>query len=219
MDVERHCIVSGAAILLSSTLAFPSSNVSMVCRVKSHDFSEASSMIRLTNLLNAVLIVFVGIWSTFNLGNIAFGEFTFISISAYLTFFGCLLCCFELRIGFIEENVRKYFGFMFTFIGRAVFLIFLGMFCIGLYGANSGVVGIVVGVFTFLNALLNCFVMYRHGEIYADPTAKYTTADSAAKNYMKDNPEITQQAFKTGMNFAASNPDLARQGMSTLNLA
>mmetsp|Transcript_24851 Transcript_24851/g.30402 ORF Transcript_24851/g.30402 Transcript_24851/m.30402 type:complete len:142 (-) Transcript_24851:175-600(-) len=113
----------------------------------------------------------------------------------------------------IETTVRKYFGFMYSFLGRTVFLFFMGTFCIGLK-ADFESLGIIIGCITFVNALLNCYVMYAHGEIYTDPTQKYTTAESASAQYVQSNPELAQQAFGAGAAFAASNPQLAQQGVN-----
>lgn len=103
---------------------------------------------------------------------------------------------------------------MYTYIGRTIYLFFLGLFCIALN--SKGPISNLVGIFTFLNALLNCFVVYRHGNLYSDPTQKYATADDLAKNYAADNPELTKKAFTSGINFAKNNPNLVK---SNLNLS
>lgn len=178
--------------------------------IRSANKSQAATILRLTNLINAGLAIFAGIWTLLALDDILTLNVPSLALSLYLTLFGCLLCCFEFRIGFIERNVRDYFGFMFTYCGRSVFLLFLGTFCIGLKADQS--VGIIIGVLTYVNALLNCFVMYRHGEYFDDPTKKYQTAENVTQEYVQNNPELVQQAVGAGVSFAANNPQVAQQG-------
>jgi len=102
---------------------------------------------------------------------------------------------------------------MFSYIGRTIFLFFVGSFCIGLK-ADFEALGGIIGALTFLNAFLNCYIMYAHGEYYADPTQKYSTAESATQEYVQNNPELAQQAIGAGAAFAASNPQLAQQGVN-----
>lgn len=177
-------------------------------RISGFNFTEASGFIRLTNLINAVLIIPVSV-----LGALAAitNPVTFINtfiFSVILFMFGSILCCFELRFGYFENDIKKYFGFMFTYIGRTLFLTYISLFIFALINDSAFI--IIVGIYTLLNALLNCFVIYRHGNLLADPTQTYTTADDIAKNYAKDNPEMAQQAFTSGMNFINSSNNTSK---------
>lgn len=175
--------------------------------------SSAAGMLRLTNMANAVLLVFAGVWSFLDITNILSLSISFYFLAAYLICFGTLLCCFECRIGYFENRVRDSFGFLYSYAGRAVFLLFLSTFCFGLISKQESL-GIAVGVITAINALFNFVVIYRHGKLFADPSQEYQgTAEGNAAAFMQNNPQLARSAVSAGMNAAANNPDLARQGM------
>lgn len=46
--------------------------------------------------------------------------------------FALLLVLFETRVKYTEGAIRRLFGFMFSYGGRTVFLIFLGAICFGM---------------------------------------------------------------------------------------
>ena len=139
-------------------------------------------------------------------------------MAGYMTCFGCLLCCFELRISRVEKVVRRLFGFMFSYVGRAGFLFFLAIFCLGIV-SDQAALGWVVGVLTCLNALLNCFVIWRHPgfELQADPTQSYKHAadlsSAAASSYLASNPELAAQAAATAASTMKENPQLMSAGV------
>jgi hypothetical protein len=49
-------------------------------------------------------------------------NFQTITVSGYLAFLGLMMCCVELNIQAIQQVVRRRLGFLFSFIGRAVFI-------------------------------------------------------------------------------------------------
>jgi hypothetical protein len=168
-------------------------------------------------MLNALLLMFAGISSLTSLGNWVTLALSFIFLSFYLTCFGCLLCCFELRVGWIETRVRDSFGFLYSYSGRAVFLLFLAGFGFGLI-SQSASLGYAVGILTAINALFNMIIIYRHGKLFEDPSAEYGgTAESNAAAYLQQNPQLARQALSAGMTVARDNPELARQGMQAGN--
>uniref|UniRef100_A0A7S2S8X4 Uncharacterized protein n=1 Tax=Mucochytrium quahogii TaxID=96639 RepID=A0A7S2S8X4_9STRA len=184
----------------------PAGNSSGWCScIKDANMQRASTIIRICNLLNAGLIIFAGIYSLVSISDIATLHLAALSISLYLACFGCILCCFELRVGALEKMVRRRFGFMYTFIGRTIFLFFIASF---LFPRNTTTT-IIVGVVTLCNAFLNCFVMWKHGEAFHDPTGKYSTAEDSTAAYVQNNPELAQRALQTGANYARENPDAA----------
>jgi len=153
--------------------------------------------------------VFAGIYTMLSLGDLATLHLASIAISVYLICFGCVLCVFEIRIGMFETMVRKRAGFMFTYIGRTLFLFFLATFCF----PREQLTTYVVGGFTLANCALNIFVMWKHGEMYGDPTGKYSTAEQSGVQYVQDNPDLTRAAVSRATNYARENPDAARAGV------
>ena len=86
-------------------------------------------------------------------------------IGFYTIIFGLLLVMFEGRIGRKYKSfMRKNFGFMYSYGGRTVFLLFLAtMLYSTLYtGFSLYFATLVVAIITSLNAIFNCFVIYRH---------------------------------------------------------
>jgi len=174
--------------------------------VTNADFKDASSWLRLFNLVNAVLVVFAGIYTLIDIGGLVTLRWATIAISCYLFLFGCMLCCFELRISAIDNRVRQRFGFMYSYMGRTLFLFFIASF---LFARNTTTTYAIGGI-TLANALMNCYVTIKHGEYSADPTAKYSTAEQTSAQYIRDNPELAQQAIGASVGYAQNNPDLVK---------
>jgi len=68
--------------------------------------SSAAGMVRMSNMLNAVLLTFAGIYSLLNISSLLTLSLSFYFLAAYLACFGVLLCCFECRFGWVENRVR-----------------------------------------------------------------------------------------------------------------
>lgn len=127
--------------------------------------NTVSTLLRVFNLVNALL-----------LGVACYFAFTMVSVShsvtqtflaVYIGVFALLLCAFELRVKWTEPRIRRSFGFMFTYTGRAVFLIFLGAIAFGMldsqYSQEEGYKWCLgVGVATIANAIFNCFIICSH---------------------------------------------------------
>jgi len=169
--------------------------------------SSAATYLRFSNMLNALLLMIAGISSLTNLGNWVTLALSFIFLSFYLTCFGCLLCCFELRVGWIERRARDSFGFLYSYPGRTIFLLFVAGLGFGLISDNAAL-GYSVGILTALNALFNMVIIYRHGKLFADPSAEYGgTAESNAAAYLQANPDLARSAIGAGVNLARDNPE------------
>ena len=151
----------------------------------------------------------------FGLFSFATGDVVDSLVGVYVILFGGLLLLFECRLKTFEKSVRKYFGFMYSYRGRTLFLAFVAVLCFGL-----SLVGIVTGVLTMCGALFNGFVIFRHPEFKSgrysymdDPTKGYTHGDreamSAASQYMRNNPDTVRSAAAAGVAWAEKNPDVA----------
>jgi hypothetical protein len=78
--------------------------------------------LRLCNLSNGLLLILTGIL-VFITGMVNV-TFSTITVSGYVVFFGMLMTCLECQIGNLAPKFRRNFGFMFSFIGRTVFILF-----------------------------------------------------------------------------------------------
>lgn len=174
------------------------------------DHSTAATYVRFFNFVNATLLFMTGVLSLLSLSNTI--HLVIYVLSAYLLFFGLLLCCFEMRFMWIERRVRDSFGFLYTYVGRTVFLLFIASLCFGIVESQSDA-GITVGIFTVVNALFNMVIMYRHGKFFEDPSNEYSTVESAGSQYLRQNPQLVRQGVEAGVNYARENPEVARQGL------
>ncbi|KAI1657964.1 COPI associated [Daldinia decipiens] len=92
------------------------------------DFSDS---FRIVNLAVGVIMVLGGISQFFNLG------FQSIIIGAYVLIFGLAVALLEFQI---PPQVSRYASFMFSFIGRGIFYVFVGSILL-----NNGVLRIIAG--------------------------------------------------------------------------
>ncbi|KAI0152487.1 COPI associated [Hypoxylon sp. NC0597] len=92
------------------------------------DFSDS---FRIVNLAVGIIMVLGGISQFFNLG------FQSIIIGAYVVIFGLAVALLEFQI---PPQVSRYASFMFSFIGRGIFYIFVGSILL-----NNGVLRIIAG--------------------------------------------------------------------------
>lgn len=74
-----------------------------------------------------------------------------IFVSTYMIFFSILLAAFEItqiqQIIWLDHMLRRNFGFLFSPMGKAFFIIFVAFLCFGLDGELPLVTGIAVAVF------------------------------------------------------------------------
>ncbi|KAL7627679.1 hypothetical protein AAE478_001873 [Parahypoxylon ruwenzoriense] len=92
------------------------------------DFSDS---FRIVNLAVGVIMILGGISQFFNLG------FQSIIVGAYVLVFGAAVALLEFQI---PPQVSRYASFMFSFIGRGIFYIFVGSILL-----NNGVLRIIAG--------------------------------------------------------------------------
>jgi hypothetical protein len=132
-----------------------------------------------------------------------------------------MLFCFECRLARMEVDVRRNFGFLYSYTGRTLFIVFIATICFGATGGSqdsNGILGIVCGTITFLNAFFNCFVIYQHPAFTreggidrnADPGAMYTSGEvlaaQGAGEAARRNPDLAMKAGTAAIGYAASNP-------------
>lgn len=114
-----------------------------------------------------ILIVFAAIWK-FVTGT---SSNSTIIAALYSIFLGTMLVLSELKIPKMTEFLRKNFGFLYGFKGKAYFLIFCAVFPLSL-----GSIGIVAGCCAIFNCLFDAFVLVKHPYFQSAKSA----ADQAA---------------------------------------
>ena len=183
-------------------------------RLVAKDKAGAAGYLRCLNLANASLLVFSSFFSLFQLGTWLSVNISFIAITLYILCFGCMFCCFEMRFSYFERKTRNWFGFMYTYSGRTIFLFFVGTLVLGLV-AEQKALGIAVGSLTIVNGFINCIVISRHPEMSMseDPTGRYAKGGDItkdmAKSAIQNNPELSKKAANAAIDAARKNPDVA----------
>ncbi|KAF5019421.1 hypothetical protein F66182_8575 [Fusarium sp. NRRL 66182] len=98
---------------------------------------ELSDVFRIVNLAVGVITILGGITSIFHFG------LQSIVVGAYMIIFGLVIGLLEFQI---PPQVSRHASFMFSFVGRGVFYIFIGCLLLGtmiLSKIAGGIVGIV----------------------------------------------------------------------------
>ena len=123
---------------------------------RSEDNEDLLQAMHWVNILNslAVIVSAVLIFLTIFTANLAQAF-----IAGYLLVFGLMLLIFEMRLTQYEDILRNDYGFMFTLIGRGLFLVFVGLLNLGV---RHFAVGQYVGIFTVANALFNMYVLAKN---------------------------------------------------------
>lgn len=138
--------------------------------------------------------------------------FSTITVSGYVVFFGMLMTCLECNIGNLAPRFKRNFGFLFSFIGRTVFIIFCATMCFAL----NAWLGYLAGAVTAVNGLFNGYVICVHpsfktGELSAksNPFGGYTGGESEMLSYLKSNPALANKVGTAAIGFAKDNPQVA----------
>ncbi|KAF1992940.1 COPI associated [Amniculicola lignicola CBS 123094] len=111
------------------------------------DFSD---IFRMVNFAVAVFMVLGGIGQIFNF------HFSNIILGAYLILFGLGTAYLEVQI---PQQVARYASFMFSFLGRGIFYIFIGSVAVGsgwyriIPGAIVGFVGVGYAVLEYIPSI------------------------------------------------------------------
>jgi len=111
---------------------------------------------RAANVVGVVLMFITGF-----LNFIAGADITVAILSLYAMSFGCLLCCFELRLKAITALIVKNFGFMYNPRGRVVFLLCCGFLMFSL----ESILGWVVGAYLCALVPANVYILLKYPEL------------------------------------------------------
>eukprot|EP01038_Epipyxis_sp_PR26KG_P007522 gene7522-10246_t len=76
-------------------------------------------------------------------------------LAVYLFFFSVMVCCFELAFRQVAVIIVQNFGFMYSAIGRALFLMFLAILCFQLSTMGKVMFGLLIGYLIVLS-YVNC---------------------------------------------------------------
>ena len=175
--------------------------------VTSWSTSKLKSTLRIANMCNGMCLITLGIISWLSIVS-----FTSVTVSCYVILFGLLISCLECNIGNLAPKLQRNFGFMFSFSGRTLFI----MFCGSMAFAMGNWLGYIIGALTLLNGAFNGYVIcvhpaFKSGELSAkgDPYGGYTGGEKEMLSYLQSKPELAAKAQGAALTFAANNPDMA----------
>mmetsp|Transcript_10448 Transcript_10448/g.29529 ORF Transcript_10448/g.29529 Transcript_10448/m.29529 type:complete len:250 (+) Transcript_10448:67-816(+) len=150
-------------------------------RVKAAAPARLTKCMRITNMLNAVLLGASGVISFTLLGQCAdqsdCGTSSMAVLAFYTLLFAVLLLLFEMRVNSTRGWISKNCGFMYSNRGKAILLLFLATLCFSTM--DSGLTGLwwmplLAGIVTTINGLFVCITVYLHPSFDAYTTAYAT---------------------------------------------
>ncbi len=117
--------------------------------------THLTRMMRLANRVNACLLVVTGVLGLFSaFGGSALTMVSSIMLSIYVAGFGALLAKYEFAS---NEALRQDHGYMYTYAGRAAFLLLSGNLA-----WTCAPLGFPTAVLTNANAIFSAYVMWAH---------------------------------------------------------
>lgn len=200
--------------------------IGMLQTVDKYTVAEIRRCLLCSNVCNAAFLITVTVTYFLTLSFVKAPTAMFLGI--YLGCFGTSICLFELSSYFRSLDFGcalwywKNCGFMFHWAGRLAFLLFVATVALG-----CGTFGIVVACLTFLNILLNLWILTKHKEykVYLEEqntdnlfkakskaqSIRETDDEGEAKSALTEWGEKAQQV-KKGMEFAQENREDIEKG-------
>jgi hypothetical protein len=176
--------------------------------------TQVQLILRIINMLNCVVIVVVYPlrFTPFSfVTQDPFEDFPIYFLMVYTVLFSCVFCCFEADLPFVRDRQARYFRFMYNYLSRFLFMLFIASLCL----VSNYWMGYVAGALTVMNAIFNAIVLCIHPgwkikHLMRDPTKQYSSSLQAAKGAALDSARFVH----------TRNPDLAaRVADSTKNTA
>jgi len=163
-----------------------------LARLTTVETGKMLTIMKVLNVINMMCVATLGVLSFARLGQITSGTAKSpvqrFFVAGYTTVFSILLLIFELRCTKFDGDLRKKCGFLYSFLGKTLFIFFIATLCFGYVDASTGLdqkcydpitkklipcpttvtltnyqwVGYVVGGITVLNGLFNMFILYSH---------------------------------------------------------
>mmetsp|Transcript_11697 Transcript_11697/g.19138 ORF Transcript_11697/g.19138 Transcript_11697/m.19138 type:complete len:219 (+) Transcript_11697:103-759(+) len=158
------------------------------------DPNTLTCILKVVNIINAALLAFSGTWVFITVNP----NLLLVLAALYVITFSFVLLMFELKLESCNRCFLRNMGFMFNWTGRLLFFIFVGTLAFGL-----GVVGIVIGAFTMINAAINVTIVCVHPTFFANLREKAEAEVRAAVASEAKRQGVLDQAER-GLNYAAA---------------
>mmetsp|Transcript_52454 Transcript_52454/g.67270 ORF Transcript_52454/g.67270 Transcript_52454/m.67270 type:complete len:207 (-) Transcript_52454:117-737(-) len=108
---------------------------------------------RLANVIGVSLMIITGLFNFLGGSSISTAI-----LALYAMSFGCMLCCFELRLKMFVSAIAKNFGFMYKPKGRIAFL----MLCSFLMLSLGSIMSYIVGAYIFALVPANVYMLLKY---------------------------------------------------------
>lgn len=185
--------------------------------------SKALNTMRLCNCCNGCCLIIGAVVAFLIPTGTLFPTAATVTLAAYVILLGILMMCAECNLAMLQRRLRNNFGFMFTYIGRAMYIFFTATVAVAL-GNQSNYLMWSIGGFTVLNSILNAIIIFSHpsfksGEISrdADPSQLSATAEHAVQSYILANPQMAAQVITGGIGAAVVTTSTSGTVPSTTN--
>ena len=173
--------------------------------------SRALNTMRLCNCCNGCCLIIGAIIAFLIPTGTLLPSAATVTLASYVILLGILMMCAECNLMMLQRRLRNNFGFMFTYIGRALYIFFTATVAVAL-GNQSNYLMWSIGGITVLNSIFNAVIIFWHpsfisGEIKrdADPSQISSTAEEAMKSYILANPQVATQVIAGGIAVATTN--------------
>eukprot|EP01029_Cantina_marsupialis_P009774 TRINITY_DN22606_c0_g1_i1.p1 TRINITY_DN22606_c0_g1~~TRINITY_DN22606_c0_g1_i1.p1 ORF type:complete len:205 (-),score=33.29 TRINITY_DN22606_c0_g1_i1:203-817(-) len=186
--------------------------------LKAKNSKQLTAYMRRINVLNGSGNLIVALLATFStIVSISIAKFI---MGAYAILFSALFVLTELHLRNLEHRIKNYFGFMFSYIGRGFYMLFLASMML----AMMNVLCYIFAAITFVNCLFNFYIMKTHpvftsGELSLtdNPYASYTAGEEDMRAYLRAHPQIAKKVVTTSVNLAKNNPEIAKSAIESQN--
>ena len=167
---------------------------------KKMDVGRALSQLRWLNFALGLIVIVFEVLSVISV--IASFDLAAIILNAFCIIFCGILCLYELQMKRLGRKFRKLYGFLYTYIGRALYIFFIGTVVLSTY-SNSNTMGflyLIVSIIMIIDSIYNVLIIFFHPafkngnrKITDDPTVAYSAGESEIANVLKKNPNLAQK--------------------------
>jgi hypothetical protein len=88
------------------------------------------------------------------------GGLSIVFIALYVFFFAIIICCFEVALNVVALWIAQNFGFMYTLLGRILFIVFVASLCYNLKLFGKIVMGILLALVVLNIGIIIVFPKY-----------------------------------------------------------
>ena len=160
---------------------------------------RALKQLRFINMIMGLAVIVVEIFGIFSTIFDIFTNPGAVILNAFCVIFCFILCLYEAQFKKLSKKLRRLYGFLYTYLGRALYIFFIGTVVIATSESDSdrSIFFWIIGVIMIIVALYNVLIIFLHPafkngnrKITDDPTVSYSAGESELSNVLKKNPAL-----------------------------